>query len=133
MSENIKRRWTPEQERFATSAHGNGMSPDSIAAALGKTPGMVRYKLNLMGVAVLSHGSRENMEPQYPEEVLSAKSGDLAFKQAMLAAIRRGTETPIIGVMKAREGRKPHYVPTVRAVHVPYRSSALMMAEIGGE
>ena len=69
--------------------------------------------------------------PTNPEDALAAKLGDLAFKQAMLAAIRRGDETTQPCVVRA--SGKPHYIRSVRVVHVEYRSSALMMAECGGE
>ena len=124
-----KIRWHRNELLALKRSAKDGLTPEQIADDLGKPIGSVLYRMEQLGIA-----PKPKQEPPLnPEDIYAAKSGDLAFKQAMIAAIRRGEETAIMGVAKARKDAKPHWIRSVRAIEVSYRSSALMMAECGGE
>ena len=128
MAENA---WTAAEEAMLVAGFGAGMTPDRIADALRKTPGSVRWKLNRLGLVTLPCAPPGSAKPQYDEQDLAHRRGDLAFKRAMLMAIRAGTERAPPAVVRRRA---THYVRRIiPVIESGYRSSAGLAADLGAE
>jgi len=126
MAENA---WTQAEEAQLVDDFRAGIAPDDIASALRKTPGSVRWKLTQLGLESLPCAPPGTPKPQYDEQQLTHRRGDLAFKRAMLEAIRAGTERAEPVVFRSRVG---HYVRRIiPAVESGYRSSAGYAADLG--
>ncbi len=126
MAENA---WTPAEEAQLVDGFRAGMELDHLADALRKTPGSVRWKLTQLGLVTLPCAPPGTPKPQYDEQHLQHRRGDLAFKRAMLGAIRAGAERVEPVVIRSRVG---HYVRRViPEVESSYRSSAGYTADMG--
>jgi hypothetical protein len=121
--------WTQAEETQLIGDFRAGREPDDIAVALSKTPGSVRWKLTQLGLGALPCAPPGTPKPQYDEQHLEHRRGDLAFKRAMLDAIRAGTEHAEPMVIRSRFA---HYVRRViPALESGYRSSAGYTADMG--
>jgi hypothetical protein len=121
--------WTQAEEAQLVDGFRDGTALDELAAALGKTPGSVRWKLTQLGLDSLPCAPPGTSKPQYDEQHLAHRRGDLAFKRAMLEAIRAGAERAEPVVIRSRVG---HYVRRViPVIESGYRSSAGYTAEMG--
>jgi len=130
MAENA---WMQVEEALLVAGFHAGITPDHMADALRKTPGSVRWKLNQFGLATLPCAPPGTPKPQaqYDEQARRDRCGDLAFKRAMLLAIRAGAERVQPGVIKSRAA---HYVRCViPEVESGYRSSAGYTADMGAD
>lgn len=121
--------WTAARDAELARDFAAGIEAEVIAAALGCTPGSVRFRINKLGLAPAACGPPDATRPQQDDNTKDRR-GDLAFKRAMLAAIRTGAETVRAEVMRARG--PAHWV---RPLHgesiIGYRSSAALAAELG--
>ena len=123
--------WSAAQEARLIRGFHAGIGPDHMADALDKTPGSVRWKLTQLGLTSLPCAPPGSAKPQYDEQSIAARQGDLAFKRAMLDAIRAGAERAEPGVIRSRVG---HYVRRViPEVESSYRSSAGYTADLGSD
>ena len=123
--------WTQVEEAMLVTSFHAGIGPEHIAQALRKTPGSVRWKLTQMGLTRLPCAPPGVAKPQYDEQGVAVRRGDLAFKRAMLFAIKAGTERARPGVIKSRA---KHYVRRVTpTIESGYRSSAGYTADMGTE
>jgi hypothetical protein len=123
--------WTQAEEAQLIDDFHAGIELDDIAAALGKTPGSVRWKLTQLGLDSLPCAPPGTPKPQYDEQHLAHRRGDLAFKRAMLTAIRAGAERAEPVVIRSRIG---HYVRRIiPALESGYRSSAGYAADMGAD
>lgn len=121
--------WTQAEEAQLIEQFRAGVGPEDIAEALRKTPGSVRWKLTQLGLGSLPCAPPGSPKPQYDEQQLAHRRGDLAFKRAMLEAIRAGAERAEPVVFRSRVG---HYVRRViPEVESGYRSSAGYTADMG--
>jgi hypothetical protein len=121
--------WTPAEEAQLVAGFRAGMEPDDIAIELRKTPGSVRWKLTQLRLVTLPCAPPGTPKPQYDEQHLEHRRGDLAFKRAMLGAIRAGAERVEPVVIRSRVG---HYVRRViPVIESGYRSSAGYTADMG--
>jgi hypothetical protein len=128
MAENA---WTHAEESMLVTGFHAGIKPEHMADALRKTPGSVRWKLNQMGLTTLPCAPPGTAKPQYDEQSLAVRRGDLAFKRAMLFAIKAGAERAQPVVIKSRASR---YVRRVTpSIESGYRSSAGYTADMGTE
>ncbi|HEY1543482.1 MAG TPA: hypothetical protein VGG01_13805 [Xanthobacteraceae bacterium] len=126
MAENA---WTQAEEAQLIEEFRAGVRLGDIAEALRKTPGSVRWKLTQLGLDSLPCAPPGTPKPQYDEQQLAHRRGDLAFKRAMLDAIRAGAEHAEPVVIRSRVG---HYVRRViPEVESGYRSSAGYTADMG--
>lgn len=125
----VENAWTQAEEAQLIDDFRSGIELNDIAVTLGKTPGSVRWKLTQLGLDALPCAPPGTPKPQYDEQHLAHRRGDLAFKRAMLAAIRAGTEHAEPVVIRSRVG---HYVRRVIPVlESGYRSSAGYTADMG--
>jgi len=121
--------WTQAEETQLIDDFHAGTGIEDIAAALRKTPGSVRWKLTRLRLDRLPCAPPGTPKPQYDEQRLEHRRGDLAFKRAMLEAIRAGAERAEPMVIRSRVG---HYVRRViPEIDSGYRSSAGYMADMG--
>ena len=121
--------WTLAEESMLVSAFRGGIEPEHIAATLRKTPGSVRWKLNRLGLTAHGCGPAAVPKTQRNDRDLVARRSDLAFKRALLDAIRRGAERARPGMIKCATTRYiPRVLPTLES---GYRSSAGYTAEMG--
>ncbi len=121
--------WTQTEETMLVAGFRDGGTPDELADALGKTPGSVRWKLNVLGLVTLPCAPPGARKPQYDEQELAHRRGDLAFKRAMLLAIRAGAERAQPVVIRRRVTRYVRRI--IPAVESGYRSSAGFAADMG--
>lgn len=121
--------WTIAEEAMLVTGFHAGIRPEHMAEALRKTPGSVRWKLNQLGLATQPCAPPGSPKPRYEERNTESRRGDLAFKRAMLAAIKAGTENPVIGVVKSTSLRVIPRIPPSPAIQ--YRSSAALAVEMG--
>ena len=125
----MENEWTQAQESMLVTGFHAGIRPEHMADALRKTPGSVRWKLNQLGLATQPCAPPGTPKPQYDERDTESRRGDLAFKRAMLGAIRSGAERVRPGVIKSCSAR---YIPRVTpTIDSGYRSSAGYTAELG--
>ena len=123
--------WSAAQEARLIRGFHAGIGPDHMADALDKTPGSVRWKLTQLGLTSLPCAPPGSAKPQYDEQSIAARQGDLAFKRAMLDAIRTGSEHVRPVVMRSRASR---YIRRVIPVSDSgYRSSAGYTADLGSD
>jgi hypothetical protein len=123
--------WTHAQESMLVTGFHAGIRLEHMADALGKTPGSVRWKLNQLGLTTLPCAPPGISKPQYDEQSVAVRRGDLAFKRAMLFAIKAGAERVRPGVIKSRATRYVRRV--IPAVESGYRSSAGYVADLGSD
>jgi hypothetical protein len=121
--------WTQAQKSMLVTGFHAGIEPGHMADALGKTPGSVRWKLNQLGLTTLPCAPPGAAKPQYDEQSLTTRRGDLAFKRAMLGAIHAGAERVQPGVIRSRASRYVRRV--IPAIESGYRSSAGYTADMG--
>lgn len=121
--------WTQAEESMLVSGFHAGIAPQRMADALRKTPGSVRWKLNQLGLVTMPCAPPGAAKPQYDEQALTVRRGDLAFKRAMLGAIRAGAERVRPGVIKSRAERYVRRI--IPATESGYRSSAGYTADLG--
>ena len=118
--------YTAHETAVLIEAHAANIPLSVVAGALGRKPEAVAAKLRRMGLV----RSDLTPRPHFDTEMVRRRYGDLRFKLAMLAAIKKGAEKAFIGVVQSRSA---HYI---RRVHPPsmtdYRSSAAMAIDIGG-
>jgi hypothetical protein len=121
--------WTLAEESMLVTGHHAGITPEHMAQALRKTPGSVRWKLNQFGLVTLPCAPPGAAKPQYDDRALAVRRGDLAFKRAMLSAIKAGAEHVRPGVMRNRAARYVRRI--IPATESGYRSSAGWAADQG--
>ncbi len=127
--------WSRSQEKTLRRAFRDGLTPEDIAGRMaGRTPGAVRWKLNELGLGHHGPKSENAFEGDDGREVMFLERrrmrGDLAFKRALLAAIKSGAEKVCPCVMRARAPRR--FVPPLRAEGPSHdRASAARAAEMG--
>jgi hypothetical protein len=121
--------WTQAEEAMLVTGFHAGIAPRHMANVLRKTPGSVRWKLNQLGLTTLPCAPPGAAKPQYDEQRLEMRRGDLAFKRAMLGAIKSGAERVRPGVIKSRATRYVRHV--IPAIESGYRSSAGYTADLG--
>jgi hypothetical protein len=125
----VENAWTQAEETQLIDDFHAGIGLGDIATALRKTPGSVRWKLTQLGLDTLPCAPPGTPKPQYDEQHLAHRRGDLAFKRAMLDAIRSGAERAEPVVIRSRVG---HYVRRViPVIESGYRSSAGYTADMG--
>jgi len=121
--------WTPAEESMLVAAFRNGNSPERIARTLRKTPGSVRWKLNRLRLTTLGCGPADVPKVHRDDQMLAARRSDLAFRRAMLRAIRRGAER---AQSRPKSTATQHYIPRVTPIiESGYRSSAGYTADMG--
>jgi hypothetical protein len=123
--------WTLAEEALLICGFRAGIAPDEIARVLRKTPGSVRWKLNRLGLVAPPGAPRGKSRQQAPDDTQHRRDrrGDLAFKRAMLRAIRAGAERVEPRVIKSRVARYVRRV--IPALESGYRSSAGQTADLG--
>ncbi len=121
--------WTQAEEATLVTGFRDGSPPDDLAGTLGKTPGSVRWKLNQLGLVTLPCAPPGIPKPQYDAQELAHRRGDLAFKRAMLLAIRAGAERAQPVVIRRRVARYVRRI--IPVVESGYRSSAGFAADMG--
>lgn len=84
-----------------------GLSPDQIAARLGKRPGSVRWRINFLQLDTMTTACSDPAVIGSENARAACRVGDARFKQAMLRAIRLGREKAPIGVAKDRRALTP--------------------------
>lgn len=121
--------WTIARDAVLVSGFHAGITPDALAEALDCTPGSVRFRLNKLRLAVAPCADPETARPHQDDDT-KTRRGDLAFKRAMLAAIKSGAEKVQACVVR---GRTPtHWVRPLYGEPVsPYGSPGALAAELG--
>jgi hypothetical protein len=123
--------WTGAEEATLVTGFHAGNTPEQLAHGLRKTPGSVRWKLNQMGLTTLPCAPPGTAKPQYDEPSAAVRRADLAFKRAMLFAIKAGAERARPGVITSHAS---HYVRRITPmIESGYRSSAGYTADMGTE
>lgn len=117
--------WTQEELAAVRTMNLQGVKPVQIAEALGRSVHSVRGKLRriFLGDGIYRQRGR-------PVAHATAQTDEL-FVKAMLAAIRAGSESAVIGVVKDRRPLLSVFTPKAAMTHSGCSSSAQQCADMG--
>jgi hypothetical protein len=130
--------WSVAEHQLVLDGYQQGMDDLQISELLGyhgyrRESSAVRIKRHREGIGVEPKPSNNRQYPALTEEMEHNRrlAGDAAFKRAMLAAIKRGEESAVIGVVKNDKPLKSPWCPFRAGGIVPTQSVAGELADMG--
>jgi hypothetical protein len=131
MGTSTQKRWTNDEDIILRDHWFSGKRKKAIGTAMGRTASSIASRAKVLGLAGVIKQNRVEPDSTNLERVNNT-ADDIAFQNAMRAAIAAGLEHAPIGVVKDSRPPKPTFYPTRVAFHGSGCSSpANVCAELG--